>query len=378
MRKIAVLGSTGSVGRQALEIIASSGGKLKAAALSANKNCELLIEQAHLFKPDYVAYSGENDISHLLPENTVLFSGASALKRLAAEAEYDILLDAVVGIAGLLPAIEAIKRGKTLALANKETLVSAGKIVTDLAKRHNALIIPVDSEHSAVWQALKVGKAEDVARLIITASGGAFRDVPLDKLYFQKAADALKHPNWAMGNRITIDSATMVNKGFEVIEAMHLFSVPLEKIKVVMHRESIVHSMVEYSDGSVIAQLATPDMRLPLSLALYYPERADNAVKKINFDLLELHFGTVDYNRYPLFTLALSAADKGGIIPAVLNAADEIAVEYYLKGNITYKDLHRLIENAAVAFGNNASPTLEDILDADKEARSFVKKAIGV
>ncbi len=377
MKSIAVLGSTGSVGRQALEIIAASGGRLKAVALTANSNYELLIAQAHSFLPDYVAYSGSVDIAPLLPRGTKLYSGVKALAELAAVSEYDILFNSVVGIAGLLPAIEAIKRGKIIALANKETLVSAGSVVTALAKRHNATILPVDSEHSAIMQCLTSGKDTEVAKLIITASGGAFREVPLDKLYSQNASAALKHPNWAMGDRITIDSATMVNKGFEVIEAMHLFAMPLENIKVVMHRESIVHSMVEYCDGSVVAQLAKPDMRLPISLALYYPDRMDCFVDRLNFDSLCLSFGTVDYNRYPLFSLVLDAALNGGIYPAIINAADEIAVDNYLKGNISYGGLHKVIENAVGAFGNMPSPSLEDILEADREARRLVQQRIG-
>lgn len=377
MKNIAILGSTGSLGRQALNVIKENNQKLSVAALSANSNYKLLIEQIKQFKPRYVSYKGNESIEEYIPSGTVLLKGKDSFQELAAVADYDVLLTTVVGISGLLPTVEAIKRSKTIALANKETLVCAGSLIMELAKRNKCTILPVDSEHSAIMQCLTSGKREEVKKLIITASGGAFRDIPLEKLADLKANEALMHPNWNMGAKITIDCATMVNKGFEVIEAMHLFSMPLSKIDVVMHRESIVHSMVEYVDSSVIAQLSRPDMRLPLQLALLYPERvcSDNR-KNLDFDSLSLNFGKVDYSRYPLFKLALDIAQEGGLLPAVFNAADEIAVENYLKGNISYGKIHKLIENAVNIAKNKTDYTIDDIIFQDYVTRCSVLEDI--
>lgn len=372
---ISILGSTGSIGRQTLEVAAAIGVKVK--AITANQNTKLLEQQARSFHPELVAVMDESAASDLkvrLADLTVkVASGTAGLLEAAAYPGSDTVVTAVVGIAGLSPTLAAIDAGKRIALANKETLVCAGRLVMERAQEKGALILPVDSEHSAIFQCLEGNRDRgEVKTLILTASGGPFFGLDRSALSQVTPAQALKHPNWSMGAKVTVDSATLMNKGLECIEAMALYHMPSEKIKVVIHRESIVHSLVEYSDNAILAQLGSPDMRLPIQYALTWPARLPGPAATL--DLLScppLTFAAPDPEAFPCLPLALEAAETGGTATAVLNGANEIAVERFLKGEIGFYDIPRLVEKALEQIPVYREPTLEEILAADQLSRAI-------
>ncbi len=376
-KMVTVLGSTGSIGTQALDVVRKMG--YGVVALAAGNNAALLEEQCREFSPR-VAYINDKKGYEILKENLKdtnisVKTGENALLECASMKEADIVLNALLGIRGLKPTIAAINAGITLALANKESLVTAGEYVMNLAKEKGVSIIPVDSEHSAIFQCLGGNDTKNVKRLIITASGGAFFGKTTEELENVKAADALKHPTWSMGKKITIDSATLMNKGFEFIEAAHLFGVDADNIKVIVHRESIIHSMVEYNDGAVIAQLGSPDMRLPIQYAMTYPERTISVADPL--DLLKaktLHFAEPDMENFPLLPLAIECFKKGGNLGAALNGADEVAVALFLDEKIGYNDIYRLVKGAVDNCDYIKSPTIDEIIATDIQARAFVKE----
>jgi len=367
MKRIAVLGSTGSIGRQTLEVIRANREHFQVVGLAAGRNLDLLAEQVKEFRPAMVCCAEPGGLKGLL-------SGMSAqpvaLKEMATDADVDIVVAAVVGKIGLEPTLAALEAGKSVALANKEAMVMAGHLVVEAAARGGGDLRPVDSEHSAIWQCLAGHPRAAVRKLIVTASGGALRDLPVGDLAEVGPQEALAHPTWLMGRRITIDSATLFNKGLEVIEARWLFDVPLERIQVVMHRESIVHSMVEMVDGSVFAQLSQPDMRLPILYALGHPERFALDLPSLDFARLGArHFGEPDMERYPCLGLALAAGAKGGTYPAALAAADEEAVEAFLAGRLRFLDIPKLLADTLDRHDSAESPCLAEIMDADAWAR---------
>lgn len=343
MKNISVIGSTGSIGRQALQVIARFPQQFRAVALCANENGALLEEQARAHRPDFAALRAEG--RELSVPGVRCACGEGAFEEACAFPAADIVLVAVTGFAGLKAALLAIAAGKDVALANKESLVVGGHLVMPFAEEKGVRILPVDSEHSAVWQCLHFDRKAPFSRILLTASGGALRDLPLEALPFVTAREALAHPNWKMGPKITLDCATMLNKGFEVIEAMHLFGASLPQIEVLVHRESVVHSMVEFADGAVLAQMGMPSMELPIQLALTYPERLDCALPRVDFAALgALTFAAVDEARYPCFRLALESAKRGGGYPCALNAAGEVAAEAFLGGRIRYTQIAPVIE----------------------------------
>ena len=370
MRRLAVLGSTGSIGRQTLEVARAHPDKLRVVALAAARSVGMLAEQAEEFGARLVACED----TQALRERAALMGRRqiSTLEEIAAHPEVDLVVVATSGLAGLPPTLAAIHAGKNVALANKEVLVAAGAVVTLEAARHQVQLLPIDSEHSALWQCLHGEPRESIRRLILTASGGAFRDLPPQRLHGVTAEEALRHPTWSMGPKVTVDSATLMNKGMEVIEAQWLFGVKLEQIQVVLHRESIVHSLVEFVDGSLKAQLGPPDMRLPIQYALSYPERWENdQLPRLELSGTRLHFGEVELERYPCLRLAMAAARAGGTHPAVLSAADEIAVERFLAHEIRLTDIARVIEDALGAHETTTgAPALEHIMAADAWARA--------
>lgn len=378
---ISILGSTGSIGVQALDTARNLG--LRVAGLSANRNIELLEKQAREFTPEVVATGDEASAAKLrlrLSDLKVeVVSGPEGFKTVAALEGADTVVASIVGIAGLIPTMEAIRHGKDIALANKETLVTAGPIVIEEARRRGARLLPVDSEHSAVFQCLEGNRRKDVARLILTASGGPFRGRSLEEIKGVRVEDALKHPNWSMGSKITIDSATMMNKGLEVIEARWLFGFEAERISIVVHPQSIIHSMVEYVDGSIMAQLGSPDMRIPIQYALTYPERAPNAFSRL--DLLKtgtLTFEEPDLKAFPCIRLAYEALRAGGTLPAVLNAANEAAVGLFLQGRIAFTDIPAAVEKVMEKHITNISPSLDDIIEVDRWARERTNMELGI
>lgn len=374
MKKIALLGSTGSIGKQVLEVVDKYPERFKITALAANRDYKGLEAQIWRYKPDIAALSDAKAAQKItsFPKETAFYYGENALCH-AALADADVVFVAVTGFAGLKAVVTAIENGKDVALANKESLVAGGEIVTSLAKKKGVKLIPVDSEHSAIWQALGLDAEKPFEKLIITASGGAFRDYSYEDLKNVTAKQALAHPNWRMGDKITVDCATMVNKGFEVAEAKWLFNASIDDIEVVIHRESIVHSMVMFRDGAIVAQMAEPDMKIPIALALSYPERLDVGVKKPNFDLLNLSFAKPDLKRYPCFPLVLEAIKKGNNYPCALSAANEIAVNLFLKGEIKYTEIYDYL-SAVLDETEEIACTLETLTLTDKIARS---RAIG-
>lgn len=377
MKRISLLGSTGSIGTQTLDVI-DCNDDMEVAALCANKNVTAMENQIRQYQPAIACMMDEaaaHDLkARVCDTNTRILSGMDGFVEAASLPEADTVLTAVVGVIGLLPTIAAIKAGKTIALANKETLVSGGSLVMPLAKKHHCLILPVDSEHSAIFQCL-AGQQAQPAKLIITASGGPFYGKPASEIRSVPPSKALQHPNWSMGAKITIDSATMMNKGFEVIEAAWLYDMPLENIEVVVHRESIVHSMVQFADNSVIAQLSTPDMKLPISYALTYPQRRPCCVEPLDFCALHtLSFQAPDYETFPCLNLAKKAAEIGGTMPSVLNAANEELVYLYLQEKISFGDIAVHLQRIMDLHCPISNPILQDILQADTWAREMVKK----
>lgn len=376
MKKISVLGSTGSIGTQTLDV-ADITGDYEICALSAHSNVELMERQIRKYKPSVVAMTDIKAAADLkirvADTSTKVLSGIDGVCECASLDETEAVVTAIVGIAGLKPTLSAISCGKRIALANKETLVTAGEIVTRQAKKHDSELIPVDSEHSAIFQAIS-NQRKFLNKIIITASGGPFFGKSYDELKTVTPEMALKHPNWNMGAKITIDSATLVNKGLEIIEAMHLFQLPVDKVEPVVHRESIIHSMVEFCDGSVIAQMGVPDMKLPISYALSYPERTVPVCKALNLvEAGKLTFYDVDNAAFPAISLAKKAARSGGVMCAVYNGANEAAVELFLKGKCAFTSITELIEKAMEKAPVIKDPTLEDIFMADTFAREIVK-----
>lgn len=374
-KNIAILGSTGSIGIQTLDVAKNLG--IRVSGLSANTNIELLEKQAREFKPRIIS-AGTMELASELGKNLAdlgieILYGVEGMEKVASMPETDTIVTSIVGIAGLVPTLEAIKKHKNIALANKETLVTAGSIIMDEAKKNNVEIFPVDSEHSAIYQCLCGNRLIDVNKLILTASGGPFRGKNKKDLVNVTAADALKHPNWKMGNKITIDSATLMNKGLEVIEAKWLFHMEQDKIKVVVHPQSIIHSMVEYVDGSVMAQLGSPDMRIPIQLALAFPERASNDFSRLDFMKCgALTFEEPDMVAFPCLRLAYEALKAGGTMPAAMNAANEAVVRLFLDGAIGFMDIPRIIEKIMQKHSVNTKPGLDDIIETDRCVRKTV------
>lgn len=380
MKKIAIMGSTGSIGTQTLEVVRENK-DIEVVGLSAGSNVDLMEKQIREFLPKLAVMGNENlaaDLRSRVADLPIKISwGMDGLLELASMPESEILVTAIVGMIGIRPTIAAIEAGKDIALANKETLVTAGHLIMPLAKEHGVQILPVDSEHSAIFQALHGENPSQISRLLITASGGPFRGKKTKELVNVTVQDALKHPNWAMGRKITIDSATLVNKGLEVMEAKWLFGVDLDRIDVVVQPKSIIHSMVEFVDGAVIAQLGTPDMKLPIQYALYYPERRYLPGERLDFKkLTEIAFEVPDMETFRGLPLAMEASRRGGSMPTIFNAANERAVAAFLDEKIGFLDIYTLIEEAMAAHQIKEHPDLEQILDAEKEAWEFVDRWI--
>ncbi len=378
MKSLIILGSTGSIGTQALEV-AKSGG-YRVTGLAASRNIELLEAQAREFLPLAVAVfdpKASEDLKIKLKDTDIkVLSGADGVCELAT-LEGDIVLNSIVGIAGLRPTLAAIEAGKTIALANKETLVTGGELVNRAAREKNVKILPVDSEHSAIFQSLQGSPEKSLKKILLTASGGPFYGKKCHELQNVTVGDALNHPNWSMGAKITIDSATLMNKGLEVIEAVHLFGLSADKIEVLVHRQSILHSGVELSDGAVIAQLGTPDMRLPIQYALTYPERSANTFESLSLsDIGTLTFEKPDMDTFRCLPLCIEAITQGGLAPAAVNGANEEAVRLFLLGKIKFMTIADLVEKALLTVNNKKEFGLEDILAADAAAREAVKKAV--
>lgn len=380
MRKISILGSTGSIGTQTLEVVEILE-NIKVMAITGNSNVKLLEEQARKFQPELIAVMDEKNAEILKEKlsdlNIRVVSGMDGLVEAATYEGVDTVVTSVVGNVGLKPTFEAIRAGKNIALANKETLVSAGQLVMDLAKKHNINIYPVDSEHSAIFQSLQGNEGNKIERILLTASGGPFRGKNREELLHVTAADALKHPNWSMGNKITIDSATLMNKGLEVMEAKWLFGVDVDQIEVLVHPQSIVHSAVEYEDGAIVAQLGEPNMRVPIQYALTYPKRIKNPFPRVDFTQRNnLTFDKPDMETFKCLSLAYRALKTGGTLPAVLNGANEVAVARFLKGEIGFLDIPELIEQTMDAYTVKYEYTLEDLLEADAWAKDYAAKVV--
>lgn len=380
MKNISILGSTGSIGTQTLDVVERQSGKYQIIGITGNSNIKLLEEQTRRFAPKFVAVADEklyNDLKNAVSDtNTKVLSGVEGLCEIAADSQNDIVVSSTVGISGLEPTLAAIESGHDIALANKETLVTAGKLVTERIKQKNVKLLPVDSEHSAIFQCLECGHSPK--RIILTASGGPFFGKTKEELKSITPAQALKHPNWSMGNKITIDSATMMNKGLEIIEAKWLFDVELDQIDVVVHRESIIHSMIELSDGSILAQLGEPDMKTPISVALNYPEREDAKLDKFDFTKHgTLTFFEPDEDTFTCLKLAKKALEIGGTMPCFLNGANEAAVDLFLREKIGFLDIAALIEKAMEEYKPVYDYTMNDIREADLIARNEVLSRIG-
>ena len=377
MKKIAILGSTGSIGTQTLDVVRANG-DIEVLGISAGRNVKMLEEQAREFHPQLIAVWDENaakDLAVRLADMDVkIVSGMEGLLELARMPQTDILVTAVVGMIGIRPTMEGIKAGKDIALANKETLVTAGHLIIPMAKEHGVQILPVDSEHSAVFQALHGEKRAQVEKLLITASGGPFRGRKREELEYVTLADTLKHPNWVMGQKITVDSATLVNKGLEVMEARWLFDVDLDHIQVVVQPKSIIHSMVEFKDGAVMAQLGTPDMKLPIQYALYYPERRYLDGERLDFHKLkEITFEDPDMDTFLGLPMAMDAARKGGSMPTVFNAANELAVKKFLQEKIGFLDIYDIIAQSMERHTVIRNPELEEILAVEDETYKWIE-----
>lgn len=374
--KISILGSTGSIGTQGLQVVEDLKGikDIEVVAITGNKNTELLEQQARKFKPELVVVADENGYNdlktRLADTETEVLCGAEGLSAAATHRDVDMVLSSIVGFSGLVPTMDAIRAGKDIALANKETLVTAGSLFTDAVKEQGVGLLPVDSEHSAIFQSLQGGKPKELNKILLTASGGPFFGKTREELANVKKEQALKHPNWSMGAKITIDSATLMNKGLEVLEARWLFDVELDDIEVVIHRESIIHSMVEFRDKSIIAQLSLPSMKHPIQYAFTYPERLPSPDKSVDFAALsKMTFAKPDRETFPCLDLAIKAGKMGGIMPTVMNAANEIAVAKFLKDEISFLEIGEVVEKTMENYQNLSNPTLLDIIEVDKEVR---------
>ena len=380
-RRIAILGSTGSIGTQTLDVIGQHPDMFEVVMLSAWGNSALLAEQAVKFDADSVVICDPEKYADLAaelqPKGIKVFTGTDSLCSLVAGDNVDIVVGAMVGFAGLRPTLAALEAGKIVALANKETLVAAGKVVTDTMRAHKAVILPVDSEHSAIFQCLMAAADNPAVKLHLTASGGPFRTWSREQIAQATAAQALKHPNWNMGSKVTIDSATMMNKGFEVMEARWLFDMQPSDIEVLVHPESIVHSMVEFEDGAVIAQLGNPDMREPISFALAFPSRISIGARRLDLGALgALHFEKPDLDRFPCLALAYEALRRGGNVPCALNAANEVAVAAFLQGRISFYGIPQLLEKVCAGLNFEANPSLDDIFSTDAEAAARARELL--
>jgi 1-deoxy-D-xylulose-5-phosphate reductoisomerase len=378
-KRIAILGSTGSIGTQTLDVIAHEPERFQVEALSGGYNIALLIEQVKQFRPKLVSAATKelaNELAIHIPSGTRVVYGEEGLLEVAAGTDADFVVTALVGSQGLRPTLAAIDAGKNIGLANKETLVSAGHIVMDAVKRKGVSLLPIDSEHSAIYQCLNGERRENIAKIIITASGGSFRNRTRQELQGVTVEQALQHPNWSMGAKITIDSATMVNKGLEVIEAHWLFNLDYDRIGVLIHPESVIHSYVEFVDNSIIAQLGNPDMRIPIQYALTYPERIQTPTKPLNLaEIGKLHFREMDFVRYPCLRMAYECGRLGGTATTVFNAANEIAVDRFLKGDLTFLQIEEVIEGTLQLHKNSSNPTLEEIQEMDNWARESAMAA---
>jgi 1-deoxy-D-xylulose-5-phosphate reductoisomerase len=373
-RRIAILGSTGSIGTSALDVVDTLSDTLQIVALSSHSRTDLLIEQVERYRPAYAAVTGDEPTAdqrrRIEALGTTLLLGSAGLCEIARQSEVETVLLAVVGAAGVRVAMTSVALGKTLALANKETLVVAGSVLMPLARQTGATILPVDSEHSAIFQCLRSGRRSEVARVILTASGGPFRNVPLQQMRQATVADALKHPTWSMGAKVTIDSATMFNKALEIIEAAWLFDLSEEQIAVVVHPQSVVHSMVEFVDGSVIAQLSPPDMRTPIQYALTYPDRVAGRVDRMDWTKgASYDFAAPDLERFPSLRMGMDVVRQGGTSGAVLNAANEIAVQALQAGQIRLGMIYQVVERTMQSHRFQPTPSLDDLLEADRWAR---------
>jgi 1-deoxy-D-xylulose-5-phosphate reductoisomerase len=380
-RRIAILGSTGSIGTQALEVIKQHSSLFEVEVLTAGKNAELLTEQARKFHPNAVVISDQNKYQWVRDQLSNLpvkvYTGSDALAQVGAMSTVDMVLVALVGFSGLLPTIKAIEAGKPIALANKETLVVAGDMIMELAQKRNVPVLPVDSEHSAIFQCLEGENKRSVEKIILTASGGPFRGKDVEFLRKVTRCQALNHPNWKMGDKITIDSASLMNKGFEAIEARWLFDVQPTQIEIVVHPQSIVHSMVQFEDGSIKAQMGLPDMRLPIQYALGYPGRLENKFPRFNFsDYPTFTFEKADVNVFRNLSLAFEAMNKGGNMPCIVNAANEVAVEAFLASRIGFVQMSNVIEQTMLKATYVEKPVFSDYLESDKEARALAAEIV--
>ncbi|MGN0771367.1 MAG: 1-deoxy-D-xylulose-5-phosphate reductoisomerase [Christensenellales bacterium] len=377
MKSVIILGSTGSIGTQALQVVRQYPDKLSVAGLCCNGDIDALLSQINEFKPKYVAVGDEEKAARLTEMTDVpVWGGEEGVNRLAA-CKCDVTLNALVGIRGLQPTINAINAGNDVALANKETLVAGGDIVMPLAKSKGVSILPVDSEHSAIWQCKGFDLGKKVNKVILTASGGAFRDKSKQEIACAKACDALRHPTWNMGSKVTVDSATLVNKGLEIIEAKHLFDVDPKDIEVYIHPQSIVHSMVKFDDGSISAQMSFPDMKLPITLALLYPDRGNVDFSPLQLDGLDLSFKKPDYDRFPCLGIAMQCAQKGGVYPIIFNAVNEVLVPFYLDDKIKFYDFSYYIERAMQLLGSDEPvDSIATVYRYDQMARSAVEQML--
>jgi 1-deoxy-D-xylulose-5-phosphate reductoisomerase len=376
MKKLSILGSTGSIGTQTLDIVKNNPNEFKIVALTTNNNIELLKRQTHEFKPLAVAVMDEKKADELRKNTDVdVYSGMGGIIKIATLKEADTVVNSLVGSVGVKPTVDAIKSKKNIALANKETLVAAGSTVMEEVRKNNVNLMPIDSEHSAIFQCLNGEKIEDVEKIIITASGGSFRSCTLEQMGKATVDDALAHPTWKMGNKITIDSATLMNKGFEVIETHWLYGVDYDKIVVAVHPQSIVHSLVEFKDGSVIAQLGNPDMKLPIQYALSYPKRLHLNNKKLELTKIKkLDFEAPDFRKFPCLKLAFEAGKVGGSMGAVLNATNEVAVGGFLNGTVKFLDIPKIIKRIMDSHSLIKNPSLNDILKVDKEVKEETQR----
>jgi 1-deoxy-D-xylulose-5-phosphate reductoisomerase len=385
VKSITILGSTGSIGTQTLDIVATNPNKFRVVGLAAGNNIELLSEQIRNFQPEIVAICDRDKIAELkqavgdIPKMPIILAGEEGVAEVARYGDAESVVTGIVGCAGLLPTIAAIEAGKDIALANKETLIAGAPVVLPLVEKHKVKLLPADSEHSAIFQCLQGVPKGGLRKITLTASGGSFRDLPVEQLASVTVKDALKHPNWSMGRKITIDSATLMNKGLEVIEAHYLFGLDYDRIEIVIHPQSIIHSLIELQDTSMLAQLGWPDMRLPLLYALSYPERIYTDWEPLDLvKAAKFTFTAPDHHKYPCMQLAYNAGKAGGCMPAVLNAANEEAVALFLAEKIQFLDIPRLIETVCDRFDrhNTQTPSLEDILEADRWARQQLNLSI--
>ena len=380
MKKIAIIGSTGSIGTQALEVIDQMS-DVKVTSLSAGRNVKLLLEQARKYMPHLISCELKEDADFLKEDLNELpievLWGEEGLSAVAEDSESEMLLNAIVGMKGIVPTIKAIKKNKTIALANKETLVAAGHIIMPLAKEYGVKILPVDSEHSAIFQSIKGNRGEDIKRILLTASGGPFRGMSYEDLENVTLQDALKNPNWSMGKKVTVDSASMVNKGLEVMEAHWLFDVPVNHIQVLVHPESILHSAVEFDDGAVIGQMGVPDMKIPIHYAFTYPKRGELDVEPLDlFEIQTLHFYHPDMETFFGLQLAFDASLAGGNMPCVFNAANEEAVAAFLDEKIRFIQIPEIIQTAMMEADFEDDPDVDDILQTERDVREIVRKLI--